>query len=81
MSNALINFHIEDGSPLGGDATLDDISDYYGEKIAKLVDEVLRVRVALGRSHNIIRAFVNHFEYILEDAKEVLEKDVHETRN
>jgi len=80
MSNALINFHIEDGSPMGVDATLDDISDYYGEKIAKLVDEVLRVRVALGRSHNIIRAFMDKYEYVAEDAREVLEKDGFETR-
>jgi len=45
MSNALANFHIEDHSPAGNDATLNEIADYYGEQlyemrevIASLVD-------------------------------------------
>lgn len=30
MSNSILNYHIEDGSPCGKNANLDEISDYYG---------------------------------------------------
>lgn len=36
MSNALINFHKVDGAPIGDDATLEDIADYYGEWLDEL---------------------------------------------
>ena len=36
MSNALINYHIRDGEPVGSEATLEEISDYYGTKLEAL---------------------------------------------
>ena len=31
MSNALLNYHISDGQPMGEDANLYEIADYYGD--------------------------------------------------
>jgi hypothetical protein len=45
MSNALINFHVEDGLPAGGGASFENIAEHYGnqlfgmrEVIAAMVD-------------------------------------------
>ena len=36
MSHSLLNYHIIDGEPCGGDASLVEIAEYYGERLFEM---------------------------------------------